>query len=299
VRSALTCLGLAAALVPLARAAESLPALKRTDDGASIEDALPPASQRTLAFGFTALLSDWYWLQAIQYYGTPANRAEHFRGLAELLDLTTNLDPDFDYAYQFGGVSLPYHDETDKLWYNTAAAIRLLQKASSTHVSRWQVPWELGYNLYTFRGDYTEAGKAIAIAAKRANAPPYLESLALRLLAQGGELATALELTRAALSQAKEDREKTELQQRILALLLQQDLTKLNAAVDTLRARGRKPDSIQELFGVDGLTSIPDDPFGGQFEIDQQTGEVRSQHADKLLRLHVHPGEPAVERVAD
>ncbi len=125
---------------------------------------LSPEVQRALAFGFKQVLSDAYWLQAVQYYGTKANEDVFYRGLYAILDRATTLDPHFDFAYQFGGEVIPYH-QGEVGWHNTAKAIALLQKGMANQPGRWEIPFLLAYALFTYTGDYQQAGHYMEIAA--------------------------------------------------------------------------------------------------------------------------------------
>ena len=68
-----------------------------------------PALKR-IALDYDAVLSDVYWIRAIQHYGGdrlagPTARRK-YQLLYPLLDLTTTLDPYFDIAYRFGAIFL-------------------------------------------------------------------------------------------------------------------------------------------------------------------------------------------------
>jgi hypothetical protein len=258
-----------------------------------------PELTRALSMGYRAAASDFYWMDAVQYYGTPGNMALRMRGLAPILDISTDLDPSFDYPYQFAGQSVPYHDYETHLWYNTKAAIRLLRKGMAAGIQRWQVPWLFGYSLYTFEGAYTEAGEALLTASKRPRAPRYLGSLATRLLAQGDDVGNAIEITRAALAQAPDDRSRDELQGRLDSLRLQQQLDNIDRRLAARKTSGLAAKTDQDLIEAMSPDGLPADPFGGHFGIDPVTGKARSSSEAHLLRLHIHPGSPPIERTFD
>jgi tetratricopeptide (TPR) repeat protein len=283
-------------LVPFARSIHPVQELAEDQD-ALVHSTLSPTFLRALAMGFRAAGSDSYWLGVIQYYGTRSSEKHRYRGMTPLLEVTTDLDEKFDYPYQFAGQSLPYHDVDSDLWYNTDSAIALLQKGVAAGVTRWQVPWLLGYCLYTYRGDYAEAGKAILMASKMPRAAAYLGELATRLLAQGDQTEIAIETTTQALAQAEDVRTHADLETRLNALLLQQALEKIERRLEARRAAGLpETQDLAEAMGPEGL---PTDPFGGHFSIDAKTGKARSSSEDRLLRIHVHPGSPPVEKTYD
>jgi tetratricopeptide (TPR) repeat protein len=285
-----------AALQPRVWALPSLPQARTAQELAA--DQLPLATRRMATFGYSKILSDWFWLKAIQYYGTPSNEKQHYAGLASLLEEATDFDPSFDYVYQFAGLVLPYKDSQTGLWYNTGSAIALLRKGAASGLTRWQVPWLLGYALFTFRGDYVEAGDAIERASQLPGAPEYMATLAVRLLAQGSDIETAIFLTQNALAETNDERVKGEIQDRLDSLVLQRDLDLLNKAL-TARNKVAPVRALSDLMGSPGLSTIPTDPFGGRYELDATASKVTSRHEGRLLRLYVHPGQPALEPYAD
>jgi hypothetical protein len=282
-RRDLPLLGLAVAtalfLEPLRRASARVPLL---EPSASLADArLPAPIARALTFGFQSLAADYYWLAAIQYYGDFRNDSEAFRGLPGILEQATDLDPLFGYAYQFAGQTCPSRDRENHVWHNILATTALLQKGIDAGVDRWQVPWLLGYTLFTFQGDYAAAGKAMRLAAELPQAPRYLGSLATRLLAQGGETETAIAFTKGALAQTSDPRVRAELEDRLRSLQLQEDLLALNRRGD------QRTSPLPEI-----------DPYGDPY-IRQPDGTFVSKNASHLLHLQLHPGEPSTETFAD
>jgi hypothetical protein len=62
---------------------------------------------KKLSLGYDSLLADIYWTRTVQYNGGILERGESdFSLLAPLLDLTTDLDPRLDVAYQYGAIFL-------------------------------------------------------------------------------------------------------------------------------------------------------------------------------------------------
>jgi tetratricopeptide (TPR) repeat protein len=276
-----------------------LPAFASGSGEAEVVERLSPEVERAIVFGYEAVAADIWWLDGIQYYGTPANTKDRFRSLSSFLDVTTDFDPAFEYVYQFGGQAIPFHDPETHLWYNIPGALRLLRKGVAAGGQRWQVPWLLGYTLYTYRGEYEEAGQAMAEASRRRGAPSYIQSLADRLLAQADDPETAIELTKSAMSQTQDPKVLAELSDQLRALELQRDLDVLNDAANRLRKTGVTPSRLEDLLPPAGLAALPPEPYEGHFYWDAAAGKVKSNHDDKLLRLRIYPGHPPVERTAD
>lgn len=250
---------------------------------------LPARVLQTASVGYEAALSDWYWLQAIQYFGTSSHASEYYRQLPGYLEAATDLDPDFGSAYILGGNCIPQED-LEKKWHNTGAAIKLLQKGVSSASTIWQIPYLLAYNLYIYRGDYLLAARYMQVAATRPGAPHYLSSFVATLVAQGhGDLQTAIDFTTVALQNAPEHWTRDDLIERLKGLRLQQALDQLNAAVKGRLATGHAVTRIDDLVGAGGVSQLPADPYGGVFRIEGD--HVVSSNEDKLPRIFVHPGE--------
>jgi hypothetical protein len=290
-------LALLVATVALERRVWTLPDARETS-ASETRSRIPPAMRRLATFGYSKVLADFLWLDAVQYYGSRANAAVQYGGLAARLEDVTDLDPGFEYAYQFAGQSVPYHDDASHLWYNTNAAIKLLEKGNATGPTRWKIPWLLGFNLYTFRGDYVGAGRAMEQASKLPGAPAYLAAFAGRLMAQGADVNTAIFFTQEALLGAQDERSRSNLESRLKSLILQRDLDVLNAAAQE-RSKTAPVMNLSDLVGIGGVSSVPPDPFGGSYELDARTGKVSSRHESKILHLYVHPDTPAIERSAN
>jgi len=60
-------------------------------------------SVRVAALGHRTLVSDLYWLQAVQYVGEPKAEQRGWDKLYPLIDLVTDLDPRHGYAFQTAG----------------------------------------------------------------------------------------------------------------------------------------------------------------------------------------------------
>ena len=99
----------AGACVVLSLAASAV-ILHRTDQlrpQATIEEVLYLSSPKVLkraSLGYDGLLADIYWTRAVQYFGGRRhNDARSYNLLFPLLEITTELDPHLEVAYEFGG----------------------------------------------------------------------------------------------------------------------------------------------------------------------------------------------------
>jgi hypothetical protein len=263
------------------------------------EARLPPSSSvKLLTAGYNQLAADYYWLEALQYFGNAANLPHTYRDLDRYLDLVYDLDPGFCYAYVFAGNAVPQR-RSDGAWTNTAKAIRLLRRGVGACPAVWKIHFLLGYSLFAFTDRYEEAGDEVAAASRLPGAPSYLSSLAARLYGQQGDLETAREFAKARLAQETEPFAIRELRARLRQIQLELDLRDLRQYAEAYRQRTGKPlGRLDELVESGLIRSVPHDAMGGEFFVDS-SGKVGSHNEDKLLRLLTSPGGHLQERVFD
>lgn len=251
--------------------------------------AFPATAARLLALGFTSVAADLHFLQAIQLYGdrsftrgTELERQRRGQALHRLLEYATDLDPQFVYAYIFGALTVPV-GRMDGGMHNLDETIALLEKGRDHAGPDWRIPFYLAYQHSAFTGDFGKAAAAMQDAASRPGCPDYVPLLATRLAAQGGELETALVFARAMYDQATTDTHREEMLERIRLLEMEQDLRFLEEGARLFHARfGEYPRTVDELVMARVISAVPEDPHGGEYVIDPETGEVRSTMAFRL-----------------
>jgi tetratricopeptide (TPR) repeat protein len=147
-------------------------------------------SLRSLQLGFHSLLADVYWLRAIQYVGgkiqtAPANvpmREWGLDALAPMLNVVTELDPNFIAAYRFGAAFLPETAPQD--------AVGFVERGINANPNVWQLYLDLGY-LHWQRKDYAKSREAYERGSRVAGAPKWLLELAASTALKGGDRETA------------------------------------------------------------------------------------------------------------
>ena len=243
---------------------------------------VPPARVlKLVSLGFDSLFSDLYWLRAIQYYGEASNARENYRWLYPLMNLVTDMDPGFVYAYKFSGVAIPYDAASAQ------KANRILEKGLRNARQLWQIPFYIGYNYFAFIGDYRKAGEYISRAAKIPGAPSYLSGLASRLYAEAGHPQLALDFLVRVYNSVEDELSKQRIEERIKLVIVERDLNILTRAVTLfLQKKGSYPDHLGELVQAGIISSLPGEPHGGRYYFDPAKREVVSTKVEKRLRLY-------------
>jgi len=150
-----------------------------------------PETLRRAALSFDAIVSDIYWMRAIQFFGGTrlSQRSDkNYDLLYPLLDLTTSLDPHFSIAYRFGAFFLSEQPPGGP--GRSDLAIRLLDKAITVHPERWEYPHDVAFVYYRER-DYARAAEWFERAADTPNAPSWMRPLVGAVLAARGDTNSA------------------------------------------------------------------------------------------------------------
>ena len=74
------------------------------------------------------------------------------------------------------------------------------------------------------------------------------------------------------------------LEKRAKEIMIERDIQGLESAVQQYRSkRGSYPKTLHDLIASGYLNQLPQEPFGGSYELDSRTGTVRSStHPDRL-----------------
>jgi hypothetical protein len=256
---------------------------------------LPPSEVvRVASLGYQLLAADFFWLAAIQYYGTSAHKESGYRDLHRLLDLVTDLDPRFSFAYRFGGIAIPYHS-TDRGWLHTDKAERLLAKGEKHCPESWQLGMLLGFIRLWHFNDMTGAAEAVEKAARQTGRPAYLPLLATRLRAHSGRADLGLAYVRSLIQETEEPELRKDLEEREKVLRWELGLKQLENAVEDFRKKvGAPPSSVEQLWEEGFLPGRPETLGDATLFYDPGTGKVA---VNELTRRLVVPPE-AMEAAA-
>lgn len=242
---------------------------------------IPPSKYLKFALlGFDQLASDFYWLKAIQYIGDKKIERKKYPQLYPLLDLVTDLDPKYEYAYEVGGVILSVRSK------RIDESIALLKKGDEKELGYWEIPFFLGFNYFYYLGDYTSAAQYISKASKMARSPAYLPKLAARLYAHAGSPETALVFLKEVYKNTKNEDIKIELEDRINEVIVERDILFLERAIDSYKDRyGEAPKDLSFLVSKRIIKELPREPFGGYYYMDSETMEIKSSVIKERLRV--------------
>lgn len=247
--------------------------------------ALPPAKYlKPGLLGYHHLGADLLWLRLVQIVGKRSNTGQEYEWLYHALDVITDMDPQYDYAYQVGGIVLTH------LANRVDLSNKLLMKGLEPNPAVWQIPFYIGFNYYFYLHDPGNAADYIARASRIPGPPPFMALMATQLYAEAGNPETALNFLMAIRSQAPEGEIKEQLETRIMEVTIERDIRALEEGVSSYREReGHLPHTLRDLLRAGDISALPPEPFGGEYRLDTRTGAITSSTHPE--RLHVYRRE--------
>ncbi|MGE0470149.1 MAG: hypothetical protein AB7L09_19760 [Nitrospira sp.] len=230
--------------------------------------------------GYHHLGADVLWLRLLQVVGKKENTADEYEWLYHALDVVTTLDPQYAYAYYVGGVVLNnYANRVD-------LSNRLLEKGHRENPGEWNLPFLLGHNHYFVLGDAPKGADYIARAARTSGAPDFLPGLATRMHAEAGNPEVALQFLEALWRENPDLVVREKLETRAKEVMIERDLRMLEQAIVHYEKKYQAyPKTLTELVSAGYLPRIPEEPFGGSYELNTRTGQVTSSTHPTRLKV--------------
>lgn len=235
---------------------------------------------KPVLLGYHHLGADVLWLQMLQVLGKRQNSADEYAWLYHALDVITALDPQYVYAYYLGGVVL-----TD-LGGQVELSNRLLKKGHAANPYAWSLPFLLGYNYYFVLGDAGSGADYIGRASQISGAPNFLPGLATRMYSESGSPDVALQFLEELWKRNPDVAVREKLAIRAKEVMIERDIRLLESAVQQHQVKKKYfPSTLYDLVTRGYLTQMPQEPFGGSYELDPKTGKVTSSTHSNRLRV--------------
>ena len=288
---------LAAALVLCAAMAlvhAQMPATSRAERG---EAFIPrPGFAKLAAFGFDALLADFYWLWAVQIVGrTDTDPSQHALELGRLIDVVTTLDPWVDHPYRFAAVWLIDSEE------NVRTANRLLERGIEHHPTEWRNRYHLGFNHFFYLQEHARAADVLEPAIHLPGAPAYLPRLVARLRSESADIDAAALFLSELIAETPDPSARAHYRGALDEIEVERGARVLDRAREQYKQRhGRDIADVWDLV-VDlppVLARLPSpEPSslpaslrrGSSWEIDTESGQIVSSYYGRRYELNVHP----------
>ena len=138
------------------------------------------------ALEYRNLAADVLWFRTVQYYGSYRGGENDLALFSRLVEVITDLDPQFVFAYLFGAMiiveDLGSFDE----------GIRFLEKGIAANPDNWWLVFENGFLHYAAARDYREAARLFGEAARMPGADELAKRFAAFVAAKAGDREAAI-----------------------------------------------------------------------------------------------------------
>ena len=238
---------------------------------------------RVAVLGYRQMAADLIWLKAVQHFGERKQTTEGYLWAYHAVDVLTDVDPKFAFAYQAAGIVLG-------VWANLPReSIALLTKGMRHNPEVWQLPFYVGYDYFYEVHDPVQAAKYLRIASELPGAPAYLPKLAARMTVEAGDPDAALEFLQRLYQQLQDERLRESLVQRMKEVVAERDIRFLEEGVRRYKSRyGKLPANLNDLVTKGIIQQIPEEPLGGVYQLNASDGTVASTGLRQRLRVHRH-----------
>jgi hypothetical protein len=235
---------------------------------------------KPVLLGYHHLAADLLWLRVLQIIGARSVTSPEYEWLYHALDVITTLDPQYDYAYQVGGIILTEFAQRVDL------SNRLYIKGIEANPNVWQIPFYLGFNYFFYLHDDAKAAEYMTRASKLPGHPLFLPFFATRLAAEAGNPEIALSFLGEMWRQTHDEQIKAQLETRMKELVIERDVQMLQTAVERYtQITNHPPRHLGELVSAGILSALPGEPFGGEYRYNAKNGEILSSTHPERLRI--------------
>ncbi len=131
-------------------------------------------------------LSDLLWMRTSYYFGLHYLSDKAYPHLFHLLDLISDLSPQWENPYLYGAVILASEAEASE------DGFYFIEKGLNFHPEEWQLWFFKGYYLWKYRESKLEAAQAFHHASSLPGAPIYLAELSATFATEAGQKELAL-----------------------------------------------------------------------------------------------------------
>ena len=236
---------------------------------------------KPMLLGYHHLGADLLWLRTVQVLGKKHQSAEDFEWIYHALDVITDLDPQYVEPYRTGGLTL------SEIAHRVDLGNRLLEKGLEQNPNSWWMPFNLGYNYFWHLRDPSRAAGYWARAASIPGSPRQSATLASALYAEAGSHDVALQVLATMREQATDARVKKTLEDQMGQVVIDRDVTALEDAVARYRQRhGSLPRRLTDLVANGELSGLPQEPFDGEYQLNERTGAVTSSTHPERYRAN-------------
>ncbi len=236
---------------------------------------------KVAVLGYHQIVADLIWLKAVQHFGERQQTKKGYKWAYHAVDVVTDLDPKFSFAYRAAGTILG-------VWAGLVQeSIAILSKGMRHNPEVWELPFYLGYDYFFELHDPKSAALYFQKAAELPGSPAYLPKLAARMTVEAGDPVAALEFLERLYRQMQDEQLRKGLERRMREVAVERDIRSLEEAVHQYKVRHKKnPGKLEDLVKAGIIPQVPIEPLGGTYQLNAKDGTVISTGSAERLRVH-------------
>lgn len=258
------------------------------------EDFVPqPDFARAVSFGYYAVMSDYYWLQAVQVVGGVRRPADYVEYIGGLLDVVTTVNPWVGHPYRFAAVWLTTNENVVR------QANALLERGIAYHPDDWRMRFHLGFNYFYHLADDMTAAAILETVIPLKGRPDYLPRLVARLRAGNAGLDVSEEFLNELVRGTEDPFQRAQYERALDEIQTERIARTLDAAREEYKRRfGKDITKVEDLTAGPNpvLEKLPPAPLGADWVIYSRTGEIGSSFYKIRYKVLKDFREPVVPK---
>jgi len=236
---------------------------------------------KKVSLGYYELISDIYWLRALQYFGDSESNISTKDSdlLFNYFDIITDLDPNFINAYRFGGsfLSEPVPiglGDIDK-------GNMLFDKGRKNNPENFRLPLEQAFLYYLYVKDYKKSAQLFEEASNKPGLSDFrrssLKGMAASARVKGGERELSKKIWEDIYLNTTNESRKNFALMNLKELKTKDFEDKLTELITTFaKNKNRLPNNLEELVAFGYLKKLPKDHNNKHFFIAPNLKAIRS-----------------------
>jgi tetratricopeptide (TPR) repeat protein len=229
-----------------------------------------------ISFGYSNTLSHYLWFNSISYFGKHYKLDRNYKWLQHMCNLVVDLNPKAAHVYEFCGMMLAWEaNQAD-------SSIEILSKAIINFPDSWKFLYLRGMTELLFKKNNENAKNDFVLASRKANAHPFVKRLAAKELATGDNPETAIQFLLETIANTKDDWERSVLIGKLQDIQYMQGINTIKTALEIYNNKtGKKAANLKQLVEEGIISKLGNDPWGGEYILLPDTGEVTSTTKQK------------------
>ncbi len=246
---------------------------------------------RLVTLGFDHFFSNLLWFNTLSYFGEHFAGDKDYRWLAQRCELVASLEPQARHVYEFCTSLLAW------VANQPGKSAEMLAQAIATEPAYWRYRYLRGFIYWYFLNRIDLAKQDLTEAAKLPDAPPFIASLASRMMVSEDDPETAIMFLRDLTTNTKDKNAKKALRGKLRRAIISRDTKGLEQSIRDFQNKfGKEPEKLSDLVSAGLLERIPMDPYGFEYALDEATGKVVSRSGKKGLEFYGRTAETGLAK---